>query len=1204
MKDQKNHILQPVVSANDIVTPKSSPDSQSKKLSLRSFSPSPSKSPISTMSRVQQEEHIRRQVAREAPQLMGKTKKFGRIVTTMLVRVGKVPEESVPQIDEDSVLNLDDHGTENVNFSPLPQQHHNRVRDSKVRQKRNSLQHRKFIITDCSEESDGNAQDETSSTVEGWTDRMQRVWRDTDMEGRTTKKWQKRGSSKKSVSKGDPKLDIDSLLKEKAVGDEDIKGRLGYDSGMDHEAITAWRKVDDRVNGDEVVDDMKLSRELRFVDADTSHSRQNGDLERDGKMPTLDSTLVRQIMQEVRQRMQSRTLPETLIPHEYHITRWTPVVNRKEIDSGDLKYDAETGIWELKVFPSSQPAGREQARYLADVFEKMMEQTAKDTATKDEIRRCLAEVETISIVARELVRQVQMQCTTRGVLLEQVFSHLYERNVLLGRASQRSVRMVQEMMKQLKDANDKLEHMKSENVVLSKQIYERDKNFDALRRTRDDLQISLDKMTHSKKSVRNNETQTEEKLVKEYAVSEPHKPQQDSSSPKLQTQDKKHDGRRRKSRRSDQTTSVIVYRSINKIGLDYFSSGQEGSLHGSSSVNSDMMVNPLDALIEHEQQLMKRIHPEGDQNENGPEIDWNEDDRSSLDEDIPEGSESHTNMEQNGNEISDNAAAVKVSRHITIQEQQTQTENDEIEILHREYKEREQALLKEIDDLRIRVREMEENEKVIKIQKEEAVVPNPVDDQSNPVSTGYFEAKPTNIPRGSKKMRKSKKLSTERLPVTSQEQATTPSTGSDVDANDTVSGISHMKKAASSSSSPTAISAWPALDFSHSSNDVDRENDNIPVTLTVTIPQCTNETGMKRNDGNLIPEKSSGDVYLSVPKSKTVKSARKSKSPSRRGSVSSSNALRNKDVNEADSVDSKNNNLMNNERRRLLSQIGDSTVVKIVSRMLGQSLDSENSGDVPLTKPSTKKLRALSTDQIVEIFKVLLNSDQEIGARPLRGERWVNKIILDICLDLERNPSAQRRILSREQLVHQIYDWFLLKYGLGIIAMSYLEDFLFSLKQCISSSARVNAFCQFTGLCEHLGIEQETMYNADSFDVYVRMLSITKAMLNKRALRELEDGNLVLSLLFVNILLDRLRIWGDQGIPDEVVERLNAVVRRGFASLEDVAHVLIETHHVAHTKKDDIQTQLMKYPDKNQTLNSVITFGDSAAAAAGHPSQR
>jgi hypothetical protein len=83
---------------------------------------------------------------------------------------------------------------------------------------------------------------------------------------------------------------------------------------------------------------------------------------------------------------------------------------------------------------------------------------------------------------------------------------------------------------------------------------------------------------------------------------------------------------------------------------------------------------------------------------------------------------------------------------------------------------------------------------------------------------------------------------------------------------------------------------------------------------------------------------------------------------------------------------------------------------------------------------------------------------------------------------------------------------------------------LYNVKKRYDESIRIQMFCNFSSMSEWCGHTQDVEYNVLTLQFYLRTLHLTKIILNKRALHELEEGALYVSLSFVNNLLERLNL--------------------------------------------------------------------------------
>lgn len=110
------------------------------------------------------------------------------------------------------------------------------------------------------------------------------------------------------------------------------------------------------------------------------------------------------------------------------------------------------------------------------------------------------------------------------------------------------------------------------------------------------------------------------------------------------------------------------------------------------------------------------------------------------------------------------------------------------------------------------------------------------------------------------------------------------------------------------------------------------------------------------------------------------------------------------------------------------------------------------------------------------------------------------------------------------------------------ISLKHISDFLQNTKLKYQESVRIQIFVNFCRLAEWCAIPVTEYYNLDAFNFYLRVLTLSKMLLSKRALHELEEGSLYVSTTFVNNILEKLRLPLSQPEIDELLNKLNALV--------------------------------------------------------------
>jgi hypothetical protein len=112
----------------------------------------------------------------------------------------------------------------------------------------------------------------------------------------------------------------------------------------------------------------------------------------------------------------------------------------------------EDNVWERKWFPSNRPTDRREVLQLAQTMELMLQDQVSAASEISSVLQIEREQKVYDIVLHELIRQVYVECSDRGILLDRV-SKRY-RN-LFRRIPSLLVQM-QEQIDSLSDANKSL----------------------------------------------------------------------------------------------------------------------------------------------------------------------------------------------------------------------------------------------------------------------------------------------------------------------------------------------------------------------------------------------------------------------------------------------------------------------------------------------------------------------------------------------------------------------------------------------------------------------------------------------------------------------------------------------------------------------------------------------------------------------------
>eukprot|EP00818_Percolomonas_sp_WS_P008755 CAMPEP_0117456066 /NCGR_PEP_ID=MMETSP0759-20121206/11685_1 /TAXON_ID=63605 /ORGANISM="Percolomonas cosmopolitus, Strain WS" /LENGTH=1125 /DNA_ID=CAMNT_0005249393 /DNA_START=270 /DNA_END=3648 /DNA_ORIENTATION=+ len=208
-------------------------------------------------------------------------------------------------------------------------------------------------------------------------------------------------------------------------------------------------------------------------------------------------------------------------------------------------------------------------------------------------------------------------------------------------------------------------------------------------------------------------------------------------------------------------------------------------------------------------------------------------------------------------------------------------------------------------------------------------------------------------------------------------------------------------------------------------------------------------------------------------------------------------------------------------------------------------------------KTSEVKLRTLSQDDLFELFHDLVVNNH--GSRKY-SLRWVNKNVLDLLSELTDSDFLASTTDMRN-IRRFVYDYHLVKFGLATIAVQHLAEFLHNVKQYYRESSRVRTFIQFCVLAQWYGKEQQDIYTLSTLSLYLRALNFTKSILNKKALKELEEGTLYVSETFVFNLLDRLKLPLSEDEHQQFFNTVSQQSEEGYIYFDDLSILLIATYH-------------------------------------------
>eukprot|EP00698_Gefionella_okellyi_P003655 TRINITY_DN13422_c0_g1_i1.p1 TRINITY_DN13422_c0_g1~~TRINITY_DN13422_c0_g1_i1.p1 ORF type:complete len:1220 (-),score=266.69 TRINITY_DN13422_c0_g1_i1:35-3694(-) len=152
-------------------------------------------------------------------------------------------------------------------------------------------------------------------------------------------------------------------------------------------------------------------------------------LQTERSMPRQPTSVVEcPLLQEVMMRVGTDLQPSR-IPESFYVTQPAPM----GVDLEERTYGTARALLHTTVFPSKQPSGRMEVVHLANTMSAMLgqvavlKQTEPTAATAADIDSDLVlassldhEASVLDIILSEVIRQVQLHCTERGLLLEAV----------------------------------------------------------------------------------------------------------------------------------------------------------------------------------------------------------------------------------------------------------------------------------------------------------------------------------------------------------------------------------------------------------------------------------------------------------------------------------------------------------------------------------------------------------------------------------------------------------------------------------------------------------------------------------------------------------------------------------------------------------------------------------------------------------------
>jgi hypothetical protein len=208
------------------------------------------------------------------------------------------------------------------------------------------------------------------------------------------------------------------------------------------------------------------------------------------------------------------------------------------------------------------------------------------------------------------------------------------------------------------------------------------------------------------------------------------------------------------------------------------------------------------------------------------------------------------------------------------------------------------------------------------------------------------------------------------------------------------------------------------------------------------------------------------------------------------------------------------------------------------------------------------KLRTLKNEEVYKMFHEILHKEKPLRLLSLR---WLNRMILEIFTELTTSDFLSTTN-DQDSLKKFVYDFHLVKFGLATIAVNHLGEFLYNTKHRYNESIRIQMFANFCNMAEWCGSQQGEQYNLVTLQFYLRTIHLTKVILNKRALHELEEGALYVSLSFANNLLERLRLPFSEEEMEGLVKMINDNTEDSFIFFDNLLSILVFAFN-EHLKK-------------------------------------
>jgi len=236
---------------------------------------------------------------------------------------------------------------------------------------------------------------------------------------------------------------------------------------------------------------------------------ENEDMEESSESPDIDHASKKSSLKSNNQKPKSpdtkrnprdlspirqKQIPVSTIPAKYHQKEKSPILPAVS-SKGDEILEYKDNIWYKTWFPSNRPKDRREVLQLAQTFETMMQEIAAEgDSSVSQIDR---EQRVYDIVLNELIRQVYVECSDRGILLEKVSTRYKE---LFSR--------VPELLLAMKNERDNLNEANKSLSILLEKLMEEKTGIETLLRLKEEQLDSLERKQES--SIK----QTEEDTLK------------------------------------------------------------------------------------------------------------------------------------------------------------------------------------------------------------------------------------------------------------------------------------------------------------------------------------------------------------------------------------------------------------------------------------------------------------------------------------------------------------------------------------------------------------------------------------------------------------------------------------------------------------------------------------------------------------------